>query len=59
MGQELSIPLEKIWIWKNYHFENVDIAKINRQIQLETRFTLSGRKRSGKGKQTTLSDFVN
>ncbi|HEX2306417.1 MAG TPA: DUF72 domain-containing protein [Nitrososphaeraceae archaeon] len=40
-------------------FENVDIAKINRQIQLETRFTLSGRKRSGKGKQTTLSDFVN
>jgi uncharacterized protein YecE (DUF72 family) len=40
-------------------FENVDIAKINRQIQLETRFTLSGRKRSDKGKQTTLSDFVN
>jgi len=40
-------------------FENVDIAKINRQLELETRFNFSGRKQSNKGKQTTLSDFYN
>jgi hypothetical protein len=36
-----------------------DIAKINRQLGLENRFNLSGRKQSNKGKQTTLLDFVN
>jgi uncharacterized protein YecE (DUF72 family) len=40
-------------------FENVDIAKINRDLQLETRFDFSNRKQSHKGKQTSISDFVN
>ncbi|HEY9399264.1 MAG TPA: DUF72 domain-containing protein [Nitrososphaeraceae archaeon] len=48
-----NIDMEKL------SFENVDIAKINRQLELETRFAPSDQKRSGKGKQTTLSDFVN
>ncbi len=40
-------------------FDNVDIAKINRQLELESRFNVSDRKQSNKGKQTTLSGFVN
>jgi hypothetical protein len=40
-------------------FDNVNIAKINRQLELESRFNVSGRKQSNKGKQTTLSGFVN
>jgi hypothetical protein len=41
-------------------FETIDIAKINQQLELETRFNFNGRNRSDKGKQqTTLSDFVN
>jgi uncharacterized protein YecE (DUF72 family) len=39
-------------------FENVDIGKINRELQLETRINLSERKPSRKGRQTTISDFV-
>jgi hypothetical protein len=40
-------------------FESIDIEKINRQLELETRFNFSSRKLSDRGKQTTLSDFVN
>jgi hypothetical protein len=40
-------------------FDNVNIAKINRQLELESRFNVSDRKQSNKGKQTTLSGFVN
>jgi hypothetical protein len=40
-------------------FDNVDIAKINRQLELESRFNVSDRNQSNKGKQTTLSIFVN
>lgn len=40
-------------------FNNVDIAKIDRQLELESRFNVSDRKQSNKGKQTTLSGFVN
>ena len=40
-------------------FDNVDIAKINRQLELESRFNVSDRNQSNKGKQTTLSSFVN
>ncbi len=38
-------------------FENVDVAKITRDLQLETRINLSERKPSRKGRQT-MSDFV-
>jgi hypothetical protein len=34
-------------------FDNVDIAKINRQLELESRINVSDRKQSNKGKQTT------
>lgn len=37
-------------------FENVDVVKINRDLELETRLNLTSGKRS-KGKQTTMSDF--
>jgi hypothetical protein len=41
-------------------FDNVDIAKINRQLELESRFNVSDRKQSDKhSRQTTVSDFVN
>lgn len=40
-------------------FENVDIAKVNRDLELETRFTFNDTNQSKKGKQTTISDFVN
>jgi hypothetical protein len=40
-------------------FDNVDIAKVNRQLELESRFNVSDRNQSNKGKQTTLSSFVN
>jgi len=39
--------------------ENVDITKINRDLELETRFNFKGEKLSNREKQTTLSDFVN
>jgi hypothetical protein len=39
-------------------FDNEDIAKINRQLELESRFNVSDRKQNNKGKQTTLSGFV-
>ena len=39
-------------------FENVDMGKINRQLDFETRFNFSGQKHSNKGKQTMLSDFL-
>jgi len=38
-------------------FENVDIAKINRQLELENRFNISP-KQSNTGKQTTISDYL-
>ncbi len=40
-------------------FENVDIVKVNRDLELETRFNFNDGKQSKKGKQTTISDFVN
>ena len=40
---------------KKLSFENVDIVKINRDLQLEN---LGDRKQSKKGKQTSISDFV-
>jgi len=39
-------------------FENVDITKINRELELETRFNFSYRKQRNNGKQT-ISDFIN
>jgi uncharacterized protein YecE (DUF72 family) len=44
---------------KKLSFENVDIAKINRNMELETKFNFSDTKQSKKGKQTSISDFVN
>ena len=40
-------------------FENVDVAKINRDMQMETTSNFNNRKQSKKGKQTSISDFVN
>ena len=40
-------------------FENVDVAKINRDIRMETTSNFNNRKQSKKGKQTSISDFVN
>jgi uncharacterized protein YecE (DUF72 family) len=39
-------------------FENVDIAEINRQLALETRFTPERQKQRDRGKQTSMSEFV-
>lgn len=39
-------------------FENVDVAKINRDIRMETTSNFNNRKQSKKGKQTSISDFV-
>jgi len=40
-------------------FENVDIAKINRDLQLETRINFADGILGKKEKQTSISDFVN
>jgi len=48
-----NMDMEKI------SFENVDIHKINEQLELETRFNFRGRKQINEDKQTTMSDFVN
>lgn len=40
-------------------FENVDVAKINRDIRMETTSNFNNRKQSKKGIQTSISDFVN
>ena len=40
-------------------FENVDITKINRDLELETKFNFSGLNLRNKDKQTSISDFVN
>ena len=40
-------------------FENVDIHKINEQLELETRFNFRSPKQINEDKQTTMSDFVN
>lgn len=40
-------------------FENVDVAKINRDIRMETTSNFNNRKQSKKCKQTSISDFVN
>ena len=39
-------------------FENIDVGKITRDLQLEARINLSEPKPSKKGRQTTISDFV-
>ena len=57
MDLELSISLERTWTWKNYRFNNVNIEKINHQLELEDKFKFSG-KSGKKAKQTTLSDFI-
>ena len=43
----------------NLTIENIDIAKINRDLQMETTSNFSDRKQSKKGTQTSISDFVN
>jgi len=40
-------------------FENVDIEKINHQLELENRFNFTNWKPAKNGKLTTLSDFIN
>ena len=40
-------------------FENVDIDKINSDLNSEPRFNLGGRDQRKKSKQTSISDFVN
>ena len=40
-------------------FENVDIAKINRELELESKIKIGKREQTKKGKQTSISDFVN
>ena len=39
-------------------FENVDVAKINRDLNSEPKFNLSSRYQVKKSKQTSISDFV-
>ena len=39
-------------------FENVDIPKINRDLQLETRINFAEGRLGNKEKQTSISDFV-
>ena len=39
-------------------FENIDVGKITRDLQLEARINLSEPKPSKNGRQTTMSDFV-
>ena len=39
--------------------ENIDIAKINRDLNSELRFNLCGKYNVKKSKQTSISDFVN
>jgi uncharacterized protein YecE (DUF72 family) len=48
-----NIDMEKL------SFESVDIAKINRQLDNENRFMFYDGKQSKKGKQTSMSDFIN
>jgi hypothetical protein len=40
-------------------FENVDITKINQDLELETKFNFSDLNLRNKDKQTSISDFVN
>ncbi len=40
-------------------FGNVDTDKINRDMESETRFTFNDTKQPKKGKQASISDFVN
>lgn len=47
-----NMDMEKI------SFENVDIAKINRDLQLESSINLGDRYQGKKSKQTSISDFV-
>ena len=49
----LNMGMEKL------SFENVDVAKINRDLNSEPRFNLGGRDQVKKSKQTSISDFVN
>ena len=43
---------------ENLSFSNVDIPKINRDLESEPRYNLSKSKYYKKGKQTSISDFV-
>ena len=49
----LNMGIEKL------SFENVDVAKINRDLNSEPRFNLGSRNQVKKSKQTSISDFVN
>ena len=40
-------------------FEDVDIARINRDMELESRINFGERTQGKKGKQTSICDFVN
>ncbi len=48
-----SMDMEKL------SFQNVDVAKINQDMKSESRFTFNDTKQAKKGKQTSISDFVN
>ena len=43
---------------KKLSFDNVDIAKINRDMKSETRFTFNDKDNPRRAKQTSMSDFV-
>ena len=58
-GSETADTFRENMYLQKLSFDNVNIAKINRQLELESRFNVSDRKQSNKGKQTTLSGFVN
>jgi hypothetical protein len=45
-------------VLESLSFENVDTDKINRELQQEARINLIERKPGRKGRQTTMSDFV-
>ena len=47
-----SMDMEKI------SYENVDIQKLNHQMELENRFNYTTSKLTRKGKQTSISDFI-
>lgn len=48
-----SMDMEKL------SFQNVDVAKINQDMKSESRFTFNDTNQAKKGKQTSISDFVN
>ena len=48
-----SMDMEKL------SFQNVDVAKISQDMKSESSFTFNDTKQAKKGKQTSISDFVN